>query len=78
MADSTSTSSGSGLWLPHSSSIDFCEENYEITPYIVEFHNTWSSIFIALLPLVGYFKSNPMNEIRFKFAYLILSGHLHN
>jgi dihydroceramidase len=66
----------SGFWLPHSSSVDFCEKDYLISPYIVEFHNSWSSIAgIALLPalaLIFSSYSNPTKEWRFTVMNLIL------
>jgi len=62
-----------GLWEPHSSSIDFCELNYEHTNSIVEFHNTWSSLAgIALFGLIGMVWGNPMKELRHSIAYSIL------
>jgi len=53
-----------GIWEPHSSSIDFCEPNYVVSPYVAEFHNAWSSLFIALIALVGYLHGNPIREKR--------------
>lgn len=63
-----------GFWLPHTSSIDFCESNYGLSPNIVEFHNTWSSIaFLSLFGLVGLWKGNPTNEWRYTLGYLVLT-----
>lgn len=36
-----------GFWEPHTSSIDFCEENYRFTPYVAELLNSLSSLPIA-------------------------------
>ena len=69
MADKSIT----GFWEPHSSSIDFCERNYEHTLQIAEFHNTWSSIFsLSFLGLVGIFYANPTGEKRFTLSYFLL------
>lgn len=61
-----------GYWLPHTSSVDFCEPNYFVSPYVVEFHNTWSSIWITILAAIGFFYGNPTNEFRFSVLYCIL------
>lgn len=36
-----------GFWEPHTSSMDFCEENYRFTIYVAELLNSASSLFIA-------------------------------
>ncbi|PIA18661.1 alkaline phytoceramidase [Coemansia reversa NRRL 1564] len=38
-----------GFWGDVTSSVDWCEENYEWTPYIAEFFNSWSSIAMIIL-----------------------------
>jgi len=64
-----------GFWEPHSSSIDFCESNYLHSDYVVEFHNTWSSIVgLSSLGVVGLFFGNPTNEKRYLIAYYVLIG----
>lgn len=35
---------GGGFWEPHTSSIDFCEENYRFTPYVAELLNSVTSL----------------------------------
>jgi dihydroceramidase len=64
-----------GYWLPHTSSIQFCEEDYLFTPYVAEIHNTWSSLVgISLFPFLGLLFSNPTREFRFTVMYLVLMG----
>ncbi|KAJ1738772.1 hypothetical protein H4R22_003084 [Coemansia sp. RSA 1290] len=38
-----------GYWGDVTSSVDWCEENYEWTPYIAEFFNSWSSVAMIIL-----------------------------
>jgi uncharacterized protein with PQ loop repeat len=39
------------FWGETDTNIQFCGDKYNITPYISEFHNTWSNIFFILFPL---------------------------
>jgi len=61
-----------GYWEPHTSSIDFCEPNYQHTRYVAELHNSWSSLWLSFLPLVGLLYSNPTRELRFVLMYVVL------
>lgn len=62
-----------GYWHPHTSSVDFCEENYQFTPFITELYNAITSLLtISLFPLIGLFYSNPTMEKRFTFQYVIM------
>ncbi|KAJ2716706.1 hypothetical protein H4R19_000480 [Coemansia spiralis] len=38
-----------GVWGDVTSSVDWCEPNYEWTPYIAEFFNSWSSMAMIIL-----------------------------
>ncbi|KAJ1956244.1 alkaline ceramidase ydc1, partial [Linderina pennispora] len=38
-----------GYWGDITASIDWCETNYELTPYIAEFFNSWSSLAMVIL-----------------------------
>jgi hypothetical protein len=46
-----------GYWGKRTSTIDWCEENYEVTNYVAEFWNTLSNLVIILLPLYGIYWS---------------------
>eukprot|EP00536_Pseudo-nitzschia_multiseries_P010802 jgi/Psemu1/204148/e_gw1.342.40.1 len=62
-----------GYWEPHSSSIDFCETNYLLSPHVVEPHNVLSSLWgLSLLGVIGMCRGNPTGELRFKVAYGVL------
>ena len=61
-----------GYWGAKTSSVNFCERDYQYSPYVAEFWNTLSSIWIVLLPLLGLLYSNPTGERRFKVAYMTL------
>lgn len=61
-----------GYWEPHSSSVDFCERNYVWSPYVAEFHNTWSSLIIAWMGLIGMLYGNPLKEWNVTVMFFIL------
>lgn len=55
-----------GLWGNPTSTIDWCESNYEVSYYIAEFWNTVSNFIIVLLSLTGYIYAKKDNlETRF-------------
>ena len=61
------------FWQPHTSSVDFCESNYLLSSYVVEFHNVWSSfVGISLFGLVGLW-FNTTHEWRFSLMFGILT-----
>jgi dihydroceramidase len=62
-----------GYWLPHTSSIDFCEPNYIISPYVAEFHNSWSSALIAVMGIIGIVYGNPLKEWSVTIMFSILT-----
>eukprot|EP01035_Chromulina_nebulosa_P032764 gene32764-43792_t len=72
-----------GYWEPHSSSVEFCEPNYALTPYVAEPHNVshvicdvykaWSSIFIFVIAVNGLFYGNPLDEIRVSLMFIALA-----
>jgi dihydroceramidase len=53
-----------GYWNNATSTIDWCEINYEITYYIVEFWNTISNLTMILLPSYGLYWSFRQNSSR--------------
>jgi dihydroceramidase len=67
-----SSDSIAGFWEPHSSSVDFCEPNYFLSPYIAEFHNSWSSLLISAIATLGLIYGNPTGEMRFSLMFGIL------
>jgi len=67
------TNGYSGYWKPHTASIDFCETNYLLSPYIVEPHNVWSSLLgLSFFGFVGILCGNPTREPRVYAIYLVL------
>jgi dihydroceramidase len=58
-----------GFWGPSTSSVDWCESNYEITEYMAEFNNTLSSLSLVLAGLLGLIM-HPWSEKRFKVAFI--------
>ena len=43
----------SGFWGVPTASIDWCEQNYAITPFVAEFWNTLSSLAMVIAGVVG-------------------------
>ena len=62
-----------GYWEPHTSSVDFCEPNYEASPYFAEFHNVWSSLIITFFGIFGFLYSNPTKDASVGAMYFILA-----
>ncbi|CAM1296454.1 ACER3 (predicted) [Pycnogonum litorale] len=42
-----------GIWGIPTSTLDWCERNYEVTPYMAEFWNTISNVFLMVPPFYG-------------------------
>ncbi|KAJ2485864.1 hypothetical protein IWW37_005811 [Coemansia sp. RSA 2050] len=53
-----------GFWGDVTSSMDWCEENYEWSPFIAEFFNSWSSLAMILLG-EACARMNPTNNRAF-------------
>lgn len=66
----------SGYWGEVTATMDWCERNYVVTPYIAEFYNTISNLGFIGLSLAGiWFHKNCMfffSLIFFFFSYFLL------
>jgi dihydroceramidase len=63
-----------GFWGIPTASIDWCEQNYAVTPWVAEFWNTLSSLAIVAAGLVGLRTRRFAPEVRLAFALLTLVG----
>ena len=60
-----------GFWGKPSSTIDWCEENYQVSLYIAEFWNTISNLSFVVLALYGYRRARQERfERRFLAQYI--------
>src|SRR5262245_39770729 len=67
-----------GVWtgLGAAASVDWCEPNYVVTPWVAEWWNTVSSVPIAGLGAFGLWRwsrSGPGREARFALGYALLA-----
>jgi dihydroceramidase len=62
-----------GFWGPPTSSVDWCEINYEHTPYVCEFFNTLSSLALVVAGAAGALLHRKVLETRFLLAFAGLS-----
>lgn len=62
----------SGVWQPHTSSVQFCEPDYQLTPYLAEPFNAISSLCISWFGIVGLLYGNPTKEWPFLLMNLII------
>jgi dihydroceramidase len=57
-----------GHW-PLTANTDWCEPNYQVSPYVAEFGNTLSSIIIIFNGLYGMYQHYNQVEIQYIYAY---------
>jgi dihydroceramidase len=62
----------SGFWGPPTSSVDWCESNYQHTFYVAELFNTVSSLAMCLAGLAGLWLHRRVLERRFLLAFAIV------
>jgi dihydroceramidase len=55
--------SSGGYWGDSTSTIDWCEPNYQVTVYIAEFVNTVSSLVIVFFGLLGFYANYHKNHL---------------
>ncbi len=63
-----------GFWGLPTASIDWCEANYAVTPWVAEFWNTLSSLAMVVAGVVGASSRRLVREVRVAFGLLVLVG----
>jgi len=63
-----------GFWGPPTSSIDWCEQNYALLPWVAEAFNTFSSLAMVIAGVLGLSRRSFAREVRIAFALLVLVG----
>lgn len=64
---------GPGLWGAPTSSVDWCEANYQYTPYVCELANTVSSLAMVAAGLIGWWLHRRTLERRFLLAFFAVA-----
>jgi dihydroceramidase len=66
------TQERTGVWSPRTSSIDWCEDNYAVSPWVAEFWNTISNMSMILPSLYGLYSSIKEGlEARYVLSYFL-------
>jgi hypothetical protein len=55
------------------SNIDWCENNYESTHFVAEFHNSWTSLFFCLWGLLASVAHWNIAEKHFQLSFMFLT-----
>ena len=63
-----------GYWGLPTSTIDWCEQNYAVTPYVAEFFNTLSSLAMVIAGVLGARRRSLDGRVRVAFGLLVLVG----
>lgn len=66
-----------GAWGPVTSTLDWCEENYIVTPYVAEIWNSLSNGVFLLWPLLGIlscYKTSAEKRFWLSYAALMIIG----
>jgi len=63
-----------GFWGVPTASIDWCEQNYALLPWVCEAFNTVSSLAMVLAGALGLSRQTFAREVRVAFALLVLVG----
>ncbi|KAG1590933.1 hypothetical protein G6F48_003634 [Rhizopus delemar] len=63
------------FWGPATSTIDWCEENYHVSPYLAEFFNTTTNlmfmIYVASIMVWHIFKADPNHKKNYKLPLIL-------
>ena len=68
-----SNANPNGYWGAITSSVDWCEINYHVSSYLCEFFNSFSSVAMVLVGVLGYFLQHDLLEARFVVAMCMIS-----
>src|SRR3982074_1587789 len=63
-----------GFWGAPTASVDWCEQNYAVLPWVCEAFNTVSSLAMVLAGALGLSRQTFPREVRMAFALLVLVG----
>lgn len=67
---------GTAWWHGRRANHDFCEENYRYSPYVAEFHNTWSAAPVVFFGSAGIYYTRHYASLdkRYVFAFAALGA----